>query len=374
MRIAILGIKGLPSRFGADRVVEGIVQEYADRHRVTVYACGALFPDRPRCDGFRQVYVPSLPGKHLRMISVMFFSALHALLRGRYDLIHLHNFEAGFIVPLLRLRFRVISTSHGPAYQRMKWSRGARRIMEWIDGVTIRFSNGLTAVSKTQAIEYVRRFEKPVRWIPNGVAHPQPYDVVAGERILTAAGAPTEGFLLFLAGRIIPTKGCHTFLEAVRRIETDLPIVIVGDLASMPEYAKQLRDLAPVNCHFVGFVSEPSALFGLASRARLFVFPSTVEAMSMALLEVAGLGVPILASDIPENCSVVEPEHVTFFRSDDVEDLAARLATCLDDPAAMAVRAKECQAFVQENYRWPAIARQYEEAYEEVVAGRVPGR
>ena len=94
----------------------------------------------------------------------------------------------------------------------------------------------------------------------------------------------------------------------------------------------------------------------------------------MALLEVAGLGVPILASDIPENCSVVEPEHVTFFRSDDVEDLAARLATCLDDPAAMAVRAKECQAFVQENYRWPAIARQYEEAYEEVVAGRVPGR
>lgn len=370
MRIAILGIKGLPSRFGADRVVEGLVEELKGRHKVTVYACGALFPDRTPCDGFEQVYVPSLPGKHLRMVSVVIFSALHALLFGRYDLIHLHNFEVGFITPLLRLRFRVLSTSHGPAYHREKWGRSAQRVMEQTDAVTARFSSGLTAVSKPQAEGYTEQLRKPVRWIPNGVTYPLPCDTEAGDRLLTAAGAPTEGFLLFLAGRIIPTKGCHTFLEAVQQIGTDVPIVVAGDMSEMPEYEERLRSLAPPNCHFVGFVSEPSILFGIASRARLFVFPSTVEAMSMALLEVASLGVPILASDIPANRAVVGTEHVTFFRADDVNDLASRLAACLDDPETMAKRAEECRAFVLGAYRWPAIAQQYEGAYEDVLAGR----
>ena len=60
-------------------------------------------------------HLPIIPGKHLRPLSLMLLSAFHALFFGDYDFIHLHNAEACFVAPLLRLRYRILATSHSPA-------------------------------------------------------------------------------------------------------------------------------------------------------------------------------------------------------------------------------------------------------------------
>ncbi len=44
---------------------------------------------------------------------------------------------------------------------------------------------------------------------------------------------------------------------------------------------------------------------GLLQSCRVFVFPSTVEAMSMMLLEALAVGTVGIASDIPENTSIL---------------------------------------------------------------------
>ncbi len=368
VRIAFMGIKGLPSRFGADRVVESLVGQLADRHEITVYACRAMYPERPTFSSFRQVYVPSLPGKHLRMASVMVFAAFHALLRGRYDLIHLHNLETGFVVPLLRLRFPVVVTSHGWAHLIDKWSGPARTLMRWFEELALRSASAVTAVSKPQAISYHEETGRPVTWVPNGIRHPLPCDHERGREALRQAGAPEEGFVLFMAGRIIPMKGCHLLLEACRRLGRDVALVVVGDETELPEYAAELRALAGSRTYFLGFVGDPATLFGLASRARLFVFPSTIEAMSMALLEVASLGIPALVSDIPANRAVLDERHATFFRSGDVADLAQKLAACLDGSVELAVKARAAQTYVRDAYAWPRIAARYEEVYRSATA------
>ena len=122
MRIAYLGIKGLPSRGGAERVVEALVTRMpALGIKPIVYCDQQYTPAGFSLRGVELIRRPALPGKYLRSTSLDLFAALHAVSVGRYDLIHLHNAEAGFVLPLLRSRYCVVSTSHGGAYWRAKW-------------------------------------------------------------------------------------------------------------------------------------------------------------------------------------------------------------------------------------------------------------
>jgi glycosyltransferase involved in cell wall biosynthesis len=87
----------------------------------------------------------------------------------------------------------------------------------------------------------------------------------------------------------------------------------------------------------------------MVNQARLFIFPSTTEAMSMMLLEAASLQAPIICSDIPEN-RIVMQDNVLYFRSGDAVDLADQIQWALS----------RC---VKDNLTWETIVKQYEEVY-----------
>jgi glycosyltransferase involved in cell wall biosynthesis len=57
----------------------------------------------------------------------------------------------------------------------------------------------------------------------------------------------------------------------------------------------------------------------------LFVLPSDMERLSLALLEAMAAGVCVLTSDIPENVELVDGAGSTFRRGDvaDLERMAA---------------------------------------------------
>ena len=131
MKITYIGIKGLPSKGGAERVVEAIVHRLASRHELTVYCSRKYSPEGTQVPEVKLVRIPTLQGKYLRSPSLFILSTLHALFFGKYDLVHLHNVEASFVLPLLRLRYKVISTAHGSPFRspRKKWSRLAQALM-----------------------------------------------------------------------------------------------------------------------------------------------------------------------------------------------------------------------------------------------------
>ena len=113
---------------------------------------------------------------------------------------------------------------------------------------------------------------------------------------------------------------------------------------------------------FIPFIESQSELFGIFRTARLLVFPSTVEAMSMVLLEAASLEVPIVCSDIPENKSVLH-ERAIFFQAGDASDLTAKLRWALDHPKELKKLAQSAAGWVREAYSWDSIAHRYENLY-----------
>ena len=128
MRIAYLGSKGLPSRSGTERVVEAIISHLNRTHEITVYCDSRYTPKGEKVDGIRLIRIFSLRGKHIQPTSYFFLSALHALF-CQYDLIHIHGVDSCFILPILMLKYRIVSTAHGaPGRAHRAWGtvpRGA---------------------------------------------------------------------------------------------------------------------------------------------------------------------------------------------------------------------------------------------------------
>jgi glycosyltransferase involved in cell wall biosynthesis len=164
----------------------------------------------------------------------------------------------------------------------------------------------------------------------------------------------------------VPRKGCHFVLEALRQMDDDVRLLVIGDTSHVPEYTAQVMALADERTAFAGFISSKALLFGLIALARLYVFPTTYEAMAITLLEVAALRTPLIASDIPEN-RVVLPDHALFFKSGDVADLRGRIEWALAHEAEMKELAAGAYQQVAQHYHWPTIITAYEQLYDRLL-------
>lgn len=364
MRIAYLGSKGLPSKSGTERVVEAIVTRLNRKHTVTVYCDSRYTPRGTSVEGVHLVRIPTLKGKYTQPVSLFILSALHALFSG-YDAIHLHGTDACFSLPLLRLRYRVVATAHGVPGRvtRLKWSKAARILIRMMEYPFVYLSSCTTSVSSPDADYLKARYNREVYYIPNGVDSRIDYDLERAAEELNEAGLQPAKFLLFAAGRIDPTKGCHLVIEALNHMGMPTKLAILGDLNQAPSYSEHLRQLADKdNVVFFPPIQDRELLFGMVKQARLFLFPSLAEGMSMMLLEAASLDVPIICSDIPENRLIMQ-DNALYFRSGDAVDLAAKIQWALDHPNEVAELARKASRHIKSTLTWDKIVRQYDELY-----------
>jgi glycosyltransferase involved in cell wall biosynthesis len=372
MRIAHIGSKGIPSKGGTERVVEAVATRLARRHQVTVYGSD-LVCSSGMYRGVRVVALPALVGKHVGPASLQVCATLHALAREHYDVIHVHASENGFIVPPLRLRYPVITTNHGPAYERKKWGRIARGLIRANEPLSVKSASIATAVAANQARLLSERYKRRVVQVPNGVDLNEPSAAEDALALLGSHGLAAMDYVLFAAARIDPTKGCHTLLEACRRLEASPPILVVGDLHHAPGYEERLRELADgLRVTFVPRLEDKAVLMGLLQTCRVFVFPSTVEAMSMMLLEALSEGVVGIVSDIPENTAIL-PEQYPTFVAGDAGSLSRQLETVLAWDEHQQESLKACgRQWVSQCYDWDRVADHYEELYRRALARRLP--
>jgi glycosyltransferase involved in cell wall biosynthesis len=102
----------------------------------------------------------------------------------------------------------------------------------------------------------------------------------------------------------------------------------------------------------------------------LFVLPSDLEGLSLALLEAMGAGLCVLASDIPENRELVDGAGF-LFRPGDGTDLQRMLRLLMADREVREAAGRAAKQRIQEQYLWPKIVQEVEQTYLEMM--RWPG-
>jgi glycosyltransferase involved in cell wall biosynthesis len=261
---------------------------------------------------------------------------------------------------------KTVVTVHGLDWQRAKWGRLARRYLQACEGFSVRFPNATIVVSQVLQDYYLRKFGRRVDAIPNGIQAPQRR---APEQIRERWGLG-EGDYLFFIARLTPEKGAHHLIRAFRELDTDMRLVIAGEGLHEDRYVAELKALAADDARivFTGFVGG-TLLEELFSNAYLYVQPSEIEGLSIALLEAMSFGRCVLSSDIPENLELVEGVGFSF-RSRDVDDLRAQLASLLADSAAVAAGGERAFAHAVGNYSWDRVAESTWAVYQRLLPER----
>lgn len=365
-KIAIFGVKYFPSKGGTSRVVENLLWELKDHFDITIYCyrheSAAYFMEDVNTIQFSETPIKGI-GVFLFYVKCF----LHAMWKGKYDVVHLHKMDGAFFLPLLSLKFKTVATSHGLPYLNDKWSSIGKFYFRRMEEMFVGSKARLTSVSKTQVDYFGKKYQREVLHIPNGIHSNGEIQAHFADGVLEKNEVEGE-YLFFAARRLIPLKGCHTLIDALKKINYQGTLVIAADVEQLPSYTAQLKKSAEgLKVKFVGYVADLKELNALIFGSKFFVFPSELEAMSMMLLEVGSVGTPIICSDIPQNTAVLENGEVLFFESKNVDDLAEKIRWAFENEAIMEGFAKNAKQVIEEKYLVSRVAEKYIDLYNEVI-------
>ena len=299
-KLGVFGVKFFPSRGGTSRVAENIVRELKNKYDITIY-CYDAPKAKEHMSGVKVITLPKMPFGSAGVFVFYLLTCIHILLFKKFDVIHAHKTDAAFFLPFLVLKSKVLATSHEAPYHRDKWNRIGKAYFRWMEKIFVKSSALLTSVSEPLSEYYYRNYKREVLYVPNGIEEDDTRNHQAADAILAKHQVEGE-FLFFAARRIMSTKGCHTFLQAMNKINYQGPIVIAGEASHTQSYMNEIERLSEnLDVKYVGFIDSKPTLMSMLEKAGMFIFPSEHEGLSLMLLEAGSTGkTPIICSDIPE--------------------------------------------------------------------------
>jgi glycosyltransferase involved in cell wall biosynthesis len=254
----------------------------------------------------------------------------------------------------------------GLDWQRRKWGWFASHVLRWGEAAAVALPNATMVVSQTLRRYYWEKYGRRTVYIPNGAS----VRLKQNPKRLAEWGLTPDNYVLYL-GRFSPEKNCHLLIEAFEAMPPGMKLVLAGGSSHTDEYEKSLRRRESEQIRLLPWVAGED-LDELLSNAALFVLPSDLEGLSLALLDAMAAGVCVLASDIPENQEVVAGAGFTFNPGDRL-DLTRVLEMLIQNPELRREMAAKGARQIQERYLWPDIARSIEKEYYKVLDWTHPG-
>ena len=362
LRIAFIGGRGIVSKYSG---IETYYEEIGTRlaamgNRVTVYCRTYFTPPGKEHNGMQVVRLPTVRSKHLETLAHTFLSTVHVLAHP-CDVVHYHALGPALFsfIPRL-LGKKTVVTVQGLDWQRKKWGRVAAAVLRAGERAAVSFPSRTMVVSQALQKHYREVYGVETSYVPNGG--------VLRERRLPDKifdwDLEPGKYILFL-GRFSPEKGCQVLVEAYERLNTNVKLVMAGASSYCDDYSRELRTHASERIKMLDWVSG-EALDELLTNAMVFVLPSDLEGLSLALLDAMGAGLCVLASDVAENREAIEEAGFTFRRGD-VADLEDRLRFLIANPAVREAAGKAAKRRVREHYQWTTIAAEIERVYFEMM-------
>jgi glycosyltransferase involved in cell wall biosynthesis len=361
----MIGQKGIPATYGGiEKHVDEIARRLGARgHDVTVFCRHHYTPAHAVVPGVTLSRRPSIRTKHLDAASHVAWCTFEAMAR-RFEIVHFHALGPSLFSALPRaLGAHTAVTVHGLDWQREKWGPFASWMLRRCEVPAARFPNRTIVVSRTLREYFRTQYGRDAVFIPNGTNLPAPRPP---QKMLSYGLTPGR-YVLFV-GRLVPEKGAHFLCEAFLGIPSDMKLALAGGLSFSEDYVRELRRFEGERVKLLDYVYG-DALEELWSNAYLVVLPSTMEGLSIALLEALSYGRCVVVSDIPENLEVAGEVAVPF-RSRDVADLRAKLAMLIQDPARVRSYEARAREHIQRHYSWDTVAEQTEAVYAEMMERR----
>jgi UDP-glucose:(heptosyl)LPS alpha-1,3-glucosyltransferase len=204
----------------------------------------------------------------------------------------------------------------------------------------------------------------PIRIIPNAADTNifKPLGETSREMWRKANGFQPQDIILIFAGGEWTRKGLDIAIQTLGKIRVPtVKLFVAGHDAELRRFKALACELGIKDrVSFGGFRRDIAMALGAAD---IFFFPSRYEAFSLATIEAAACGLPLVASCINGTEDFITPGETGYFVEHDADHAAKVLQPLLENRDLRKTMGNSALRLVRAHYTWDRVAEMTEEAY-----------
>lgn len=313
---------------GAEELLRGVATGLPTERFEVVVGCltrEGVIARELRAAGLRVVLLPGEPGLRDQ---AAFLRLLRFIRAERPAVVHTFLLNAGLYGRLAAWLARVPAIYHAEQNVYVQKSPRHLALERFLAARTTRVVACCRAVADFYAAQVgiaAARLEVIYNAVDFSLVEPRRDPAAARAEL----GLAADDLVLGTLGRLAEQKAHDVLLAALAKLaDPSVKLILAGQgplQAALEERAEQLGLGRRVR--FLGVRRDRDVLYAAMD---VFVLPSRWEGLSLALVEAAGVGLPIVATDVGGNAEVVGTERAAWLvRPDDPDGLAAALHEAL---------------------------------------------
>lgn len=354
MKIAILGTRGVPARYGGfETCAEELSVGLASKgHKVFVY-CRKGNSDLVEYKGVKLIILPRIRNKYLDTFGSVLVQVLHSLLL-KVDIIMVFGLTGTPFLWIPRLQGKkVVINVDGLEWKRKKFNWIAKEYLKLMEKLSCVIANNLVTDSRAINQYYLKKYNKPSTFIAYGAYIKKS----AKPEIINEYGLKSNEYL-FVASRLEPENNADITVKAFEEVKTEKKLVISGDANYKSPFIKKLQKTKDPRIIFTGGIYKPYHIEELHCNCYAYIHGNEVGGTNPALLKALGYGNCVLAIDVPYNREVVDDAGILYKKS--IEDLREKMQFVIDNPDIVLKYREKARQRIASQYTWGKIINEYE--------------
>lgn len=366
MKIAIIGSRGIPNRYGGfEQFAEVVSKIWATLgHDVICYSPHYHEFQLHELDGvnIKHIYCPEKKFGAAAHIIYDYLSFRDAVAENCDIFLQLGYQSSAISYPLFRKKVRrcIVTNMDGMEWQRSKWSKPVKYLTKFSEYLAVKFSGHLVSDNKGIADYLHISYGVKSDMIQYGCE-----DVAPKSRDLISRWSSKDDNYDLLIARLEPENNIEMIIEGFVDSKSNRKLLIVGN--SETQYGRYIKSLfhSHSNVLFIGSIYNKEKLDSLRQHCFLYFHGHSVGGTNPSLLEAMAAGSRVVAHDNEFNRSVLGCDSIYFKDSNQVSEIIKSSQECSKDLDEFKFSNKQK---IISNYRWEDIALKYLKCFDRVVS------
>ena len=378
-RIAIVGSRGIPARYGGfETVVEALAPRLVEKGWNVLVSCeGPKGQGKPAIyKGVNLFYFPVRP--FFRIIYEVLYD-VYSLVKSSLmcDCIYMLSYSAGlfFFIPKIFDKKLAVNVD-GLEWERDKFNKLEKFILRISEKYAVRFVNTIIVDSKEIKKYIDGKYTKKAIYITNGVDVPNSEDW--DERKLNSVDF-LKGLTPLLAndywlvvGRLEPENNIHLIVQSFLQSNSKRKLIVIGNTSSK-KYQKQLskileKDYDRSRVVLTGAIYNMNILNMLRQNCFAYIHGHSVGGTNPSLLEAMSMKNVVIAHDNKFNREVGE-QTILYFK--DACDVTVKITEVENNHESFTQLREAAYSRVLSRYSWHDIVEKYNKLFKELCTDRV---
>lgn len=357
-RIAVIGIVGLPAKYGGFETFADYLSRYIhEKYDLTVYCSAKSYPDKiEKYNNAKLEYIP-LKATGIQSIPYDILSIFSAVRQN--DILLVLGSSGAVVLPFISALFdkRIVFNMAGLEWKRSKWNWLARWFLKFSEKIAVKYSDVIVVDNKGLQDYIFETYKVDSNVIAYG--GDQATKMAISKDLKERFSFLDNPYSIAVA-RIQPDNNIDMILEAFVKLPKN-PLVFIGNW-DFSEYGLELkkRYARYTHIHLLDPIYDLSILDQLRSNCSYYIHGHSSGGTNPSLVEAMHLELPIFCFDVNFNRYTTENKAMYFKSSN---ELAEKITLLEDNTEVKAHIGSDMKEIAEKFYTWKYIIEEYEKLF-----------